>query len=68
VAEQLLDRAAYARKRIDDGLACLDDAGALEAFRIANRTMAKAARQRSPHLYDKGARRRGAPSSSPSSS
>jgi len=51
VAQQLLDRAEFARKRIADGLACLDDALAFEAFVIANRTMAKAARQRSPDLY-----------------
>ncbi len=54
VAEQLLDRAEFARKRIADGLACLDEPKAFEAFRITNRAMAKAARQRSPHLYDKG--------------
>ena len=55
VAEQLLDRAEFARGRIADGLACLDDPRAFEAFRITNRAMATAARQRSPDLYSKGA-------------
>jgi len=45
-AEELLKRAEYAAKRIEAGIAQLQDPQALEAFRIANRTMATAARRR----------------------
>jgi len=44
--EQLLNRAFVAANRIEQGIAMLADADVLEAFRIANRTMAAAARQR----------------------
>lgn len=46
VAEELLSRANIAAKRIEQGIALLDDPTVLEAFRIANRAMAAAARQR----------------------
>ncbi len=46
VAASLLDRAALAASRIDAGLALLDDPQVLDAFRLANRAMAMAARQR----------------------
>lgn len=46
MARKLLGRAEIARKRIAAGLAALDDPQVLEAFRIANRAMATAARQR----------------------
>ena len=46
VAQALLQRAHLAARRIDAGLQLLDDEKALEAFRLANRAMAMAARQR----------------------
>lgn len=46
VAAGLLQRARLAAERIDAGLALLDDATVFEAFRLANRAMAMAARQR----------------------
>ncbi len=46
VAVDLLDKAEYAAKRIGRGIELLADAQCLEAFRIANRTMAEAARRR----------------------
>ncbi len=46
VAETLLRRAKLAADRIDAGMALLDDPEVLEAFRLANRAMAMAARQR----------------------
>lgn len=46
VAKDLLDRCELARQRIVRGLIELEDPLVLEAFRIANRTMAAAARQR----------------------
>lgn len=46
VASGLMDRADLAARRIEDGLAALDDAQAFEAFRLMNRAMAMAARQR----------------------
>src|SRR5437773_9369763 len=46
VAADLLDAARRAAKRIDDGLSLLDDPLVLDAFRLANRAMALAARQR----------------------
>src|SRR5258705_5397661 len=46
VAADLLDAARRAAKRINDGLSLLDDPLVLEAFRLANRAMALAARQR----------------------
>jgi len=45
-AEELLNRANVAANRIEQGVAMLSDAQVLDAFRIANRTMAQAARQR----------------------
>ena len=42
----LLQRARLAADRIDAGLQFLDDGTAFEAFRLANRAMAMAARQR----------------------
>lgn len=46
VTSGLLDRAERAAARIDDGLAVLEESAAFEAFRLANRAMAMAARQR----------------------
>ena len=46
VAKDLLDRCELARQRIAQGLVELEDPLVLEAFQIANRTMAAAARQR----------------------
>ena len=45
-ADELLNRAGVAVKRISEGIARLEDPAVLEAFRIANRAMASAARQR----------------------
>jgi hypothetical protein len=44
--EELLDRARYAAKRIQAGIDLLADPECLDAFRIANKCMADAARQR----------------------
>ncbi|MEY3389348.1 MAG: hypothetical protein RLZ74_954, partial [Actinomycetota bacterium] len=46
MGEQLLERARQAAQRIERGIELLDDPVCLEAFRIANRVMAAAARQR----------------------
>jgi len=46
IAVELLNRAEYAAKRIERGIALLVDAQCREAFRIVNRTMAEAARRR----------------------
>ena len=46
VARELLQAAGRAARRIEDGLALLDDPQALDAFTLANRAMAMAARQR----------------------
>jgi len=46
VAKELLTSAGRAAKRIEDGLALLDDEQVFEAFTLANRAMAMAARQR----------------------
>ena len=46
VATDLLQSASRAARRIEAGLALLDDPTALEAFRLTNRAMAMAARQR----------------------
>lgn len=46
VTKDLLNRCEVARKRIEQGIEELSDAKVLEAFRLANRTMAAAARQR----------------------
>ncbi len=45
-AEQLMQQAKVAAGRIEEGIALLSDPVCLEAFRIANRAMANAARQR----------------------
>jgi hypothetical protein len=45
-ATDLLDEATYAAARIEAGIALLADPQVLDAFRVANRTMAQAARQR----------------------
>jgi hypothetical protein len=50
VAKELLDHCELARKRIARGLVELEDPLVLEAFRIANRTMGAAARQRTAQL------------------
>jgi hypothetical protein len=46
VARELLISASRAAKRIEDGLALLDEGQVFEAFTLANRAMAMAARQR----------------------
>jgi hypothetical protein len=53
VAEELLRRAEFAGRRIDDGIRTLEDPTVLEAFRIANRTMAAAARRRQAQIEGK---------------
>lgn len=45
-ADELLRRAGTAADRIDAGIALMDDPQVLDAFRIANRAMSAAARQR----------------------
>ncbi|MBJ7295708.1 MAG: helicase [Dolichospermum sp.] len=49
VAKELLDRAGIAKDRIAAGLKALDDPQVLDAFRIANRAIARAIRQRITH-------------------
>jgi hypothetical protein len=49
VAKDLLDRAAIAKDRIAAGLSALDDPQVLDAFRIANRAIALAIRQRATY-------------------
>src|SRR5690606_7870900 len=46
IAEQLLERAGQAAKRIEAGIELLADEDALKAFRFANRVMATSARRR----------------------
>ncbi len=46
VAEYLINRAEFAKHRIEAGIAALDEASVLEAFRIANRAMAQVMRRR----------------------
>jgi hypothetical protein len=53
VAKQLLLQARAASDRIDRGLRALDDPQVLDAFRIANRTMAVAARRRQAQIQGK---------------
>jgi hypothetical protein len=50
VAGALLDDAFAASNRIEDGIKCLDRPDVLEAFRIANRAIARAARQREAQI------------------
>ncbi len=47
---ELMNDAAVARTRIEDGLARLDEPDVLAAFRMANRTMAQAGRRRTAQL------------------
>ena len=61
VAKDLLDHCERARKRIVEGLKELDEPLVLEAFRIANRTMAAAARQRTAQVKGWRADQVGAP-------
>ncbi len=49
VANDLLNRAEVAKNRIDAGLKALADPQVLDAFRIANRVIARAIRQRLTH-------------------
>jgi hypothetical protein len=51
--EELLDRARYAAKRIQAGIDLLADPECLDAFRIANKCMADAARQRQGVMVQK---------------
>jgi hypothetical protein len=46
VAEQLLANAELAARRIEEGIGCLSDPIVLDAFRLANRAVAAAARRR----------------------
>ena len=48
VAEALLNDARRAHRRMQDGIALLDDPNVLDAFRIMNRAIAAAARKRRP--------------------
>ena len=48
-AQKLLENARRAHARIDAGLAALEEPNALEAFRLANRAVARALRQRECH-------------------
>jgi hypothetical protein len=50
VAGSLLDEAEYAAKRIEGGIATLAEPYVLEAFVVANRAVARAARQRASQL------------------
>lgn len=49
IAGQLLQRAEAVAARIEQGFAALGDPKVLDAFRLANRVMAQAARQRESH-------------------
>jgi hypothetical protein len=49
VSQELLNRAARVNQRIESGLNALDDPDVLEAFKLANRVIARAIRQRSTH-------------------
>lgn len=52
VSNELLEGAARVNKRIKAGLTTLDQPDVLEAFKMANRTIARAIRQRSTHGKD----------------
>jgi hypothetical protein len=53
--DELMDEAERACRRIEEGIALLErDARAREAFGLANRAMAMAARQRNPERYGDG--------------
>ena len=49
VAQELLNRAARVNQRIEAGLQALDNSDVLEAFKLANRAISTAIRQRSTH-------------------
>ncbi|MFI5457266.1 MAG: DISARM system helicase DrmA [Isosphaerales bacterium] len=53
VADELLHRAEHAATRIENGITLLSDAQVLDAFRTANKVMARAARQRFAVLQNK---------------
>lgn len=53
IARDLLNRAEVANRRIEAGLQALDDPQVFEAFKIANRAIATAIRQRSIHGTDR---------------
>lgn len=53
IAQDLLNKAEVVRKRIQDGIDLLENPNALEAFKIANRAIARSLRQRSTHNTDK---------------
>jgi hypothetical protein len=53
VAKDLLDRCDLARKRIEAGIAALGEPHVFDAFCIANRAMARAARQRNAQIEGK---------------
>jgi hypothetical protein len=53
VAKELLQQARAAAERIEKGLQALEDPDVLQAFRIANRTMALAARRRQGQIQGK---------------
>jgi hypothetical protein len=53
VADELSRRAEFSGRRIDEGIRTLEDPIVLEAFRIANRTMAAAARRRQAQIEGK---------------
>ena len=57
-AIELLDQAEFAAARMGRGVEALrDDELALDAFRVANRTVAQALRRRNPGLFDEAAPR-----------
>ncbi|MBI1325734.1 helicase [bacterium] len=55
IAEELLRRAKTASLRIEEGIKTLSDPTALQAFRLANRVMAQAARRRNGTMQGKDA-------------
>ena len=67
VAEELVRRAAGVADRIQAGIDLLAEADVLEAFRVANRAMAAGGRRRKGDGRGTSRRRRGVPSSSPTS-
>jgi hypothetical protein len=53
IAEELLHRAGHAANRMEAGIALLSEAAVLDAFRIANRVMARSARRRTGTMQGK---------------
>jgi hypothetical protein len=53
VASDLLERCSLAERRIREGIELLREPVVLDAFRIANRAMARAARQRNAQIHKK---------------